>query len=346
MTKHPRSLSFRRGVLALVAVSSVLVSAGRSRAQEAPAEFAPGNTDVATVERDLAATSTDIERLTHESAEIDAESQGLAPRRDALVQRARAEVRMLYHFTQEQAMALQGGPEAMLDHAARSDHMRRTLGNTLRELDRVSQRTQTIVADRARVDSLLGDARTRHATLERQRSQLEALGGMRLAVTNAGLAGDPIGNGITAVEPSQSVTLYGGAVAATSPDSATFAESAGHMLFPVAGRAEIRRARREGAEGPGVEVMVPQGTPVRAVYAGRVAFADRYGAYGRIVILEHGEHYYTVSANLGAMSVRVGEEVAAGTVLGTVGDDGRGPMLYFEVRRGSETVDPGPFLGL
>jgi murein DD-endopeptidase MepM/ murein hydrolase activator NlpD len=338
--------------LALAIAGTLLVSGETLRAQETAANFAPGNTDVGSIERELASNTAEIERLAHEAEEIASESQGLEPRHAALVQRARAEARLLYHLVQGQALALQRGPEALLDHVARADHVRRTLQNTLRDLDRVTARTRSIVADRARVDSLLSDARERHETLERQHTQAQALGGMRLAVSRAGLAADPIGASLDANAPNAgataagSVTLYGGGVAETSPDSASFADSAGHLLFPVAGRAEVRRARREGAEGPGVEILVPRGTPVRAVYPGRVAFADRYGAYGRIVILEHGDHYYTVSANLASMSVHVGEEVSAGTVLGAVGDDGRGPMLYFEVRRGSETVDPNPFLGL
>jgi septal ring factor EnvC (AmiA/AmiB activator) len=85
---------------------------------------------------------------------------------------------------------------------------------------------------------------------------------------------------------------------------------------------------------------------VRAVYAGRIAFADRYGPYGRIVIVDHGDHYYTVSGNLGSSDVKVGDEVTAGERLGTVGDEGQGAMLYFEVRHGTETVTPAPWLGL
>ncbi len=72
----------------------------------------------------------------------------------------------------------------------------------------------------------------------------------------------------------------------------------GRLPFPLPGRAEIRSARRPGADGPGLEMRVPRGSPVRAVYAGRVAFADSYAAYGKTIILDHGNSYYTVSANL------------------------------------------------
>jgi septal ring factor EnvC (AmiA/AmiB activator) len=117
-------------------------------------------------------------------------------------------------------------------------------------------------------------------------------------------------------------------------------------LFPVVARADVRAVRREGAQGPGLEIRAPAGALVRAVFAARVAFADRYGAYGRIVILDHGDHYYTVSGSLNSIDVKIGQEVAAGDRIGTVGDEGAGPMLYFEVRHGSQTLAAGPFLGL
>ncbi len=105
-------------------------------------------------------------------------------------------------------------------------------------------------------------------------------------------------------------------------------------------------AHREGTDGPGVEVLAQMGTPVRAVFAGKVAFADRYGAYGRIVILDHGEHYYSVSGNLGSIDVKIGDTLAPGERIGTVGDSDSGSMLYFEIRHGSQTIAPGPWLGL
>jgi septal ring factor EnvC (AmiA/AmiB activator) len=88
------------------------------------------------------------------------------------------------------------------------------------------------------------------------------------------------------------------------------------------------------------------GAPVRSVAAGRVAFADSYADYGKTIIVEHGRRYYTVCANLGSIDVSVGDEIGAGERLGTVGDSGNGPRLYFEIRVGKDTVDPGPWFGI
>jgi murein DD-endopeptidase MepM/ murein hydrolase activator NlpD len=142
------------------------------------------------------------------------------------------------------------------------------------------------------------------------------------------------------------VAVYGGNGLGPDTPAAGFAAARGRLLFPVVGRAEVRPAHREGTDGPGLEVHAPVGTVVRAVYVGRVAFADRYGPYGRIVILDHGDHFYTVSGDLADVDVKIGQDVEAGERIGTVGDDGQGPMLYFEVRHGSQTVPPASWLGL
>jgi septal ring factor EnvC (AmiA/AmiB activator) len=141
------------------------------------------------------------------------------------------------------------------------------------------------------------------------------------------------------------VPVTGGA-GADLPGSGGFLAAKGRLLFPVAGRAEVRPAHREGTDGPGLEIHAPSGAVVRTVFPGRVAFADRYGPYGRIVILDHGDHYFTVNGNLATIDVRIGDDLGPGDRVGTVGDDGQGPMLYFEIRHGAETIPPGAWLGL
>ena len=65
------------------------------------------------------------------------------------------------------------------------------------------------------------------------------------------------------------------------------------------------------------------------------------------MILDHGDRYFTVSGHLGELAVEVGDAVEAGEEIGTVGDTGSlsGARLYFEIRQGSEALDPGDWLG-
>jgi len=64
------------------------------------------------------------------------------------------------------------------------------------------------------------------------------------------------------------------------------------------------------------------------------------------VILDHGDDYFTVSAHLDEVAVEVGDALDAGATVGTAGQTGslRGPVLYFEVRRGAEALDPAGWL--
>ena len=275
----------------------------------------------------LSSAQSEIVRLSNELTRIDTDTATLTPERAALRARARQQARWLYHLSQGDALAARGGPEMLLDHAARASRVRRVFHTTLKAMERADQRAETLDLDRQRVARLLQVAQEQRTRAEAEQRALGAYGAL------------PVGTA------PPSVTVYGGAASVT-PGVERFAESAGRLLFPVAGRAEVRRAFREGAEGPGLEIAVALGTPARAVFPGRVAFADRYGAYGMIVIVDHGDHYYSVSANLARIDVRVGQELSTGDIVGSAGDDGRGPMLYFEVRHAGETVDPVPWLGL
>jgi len=96
----------------------------------------------------------------------------------------------------------------------------------------------------------------------------------------------------------------------------------------------------------GVVFDAPRGTPVAAVAAGTVRFSGWFRGYGRLVILDHGDGYFTVSGHLDHAGVEVGDAVAARQAIGTVGETGSlaGPRLYFEIRQGAQAQDPGDWL--
>jgi len=98
----------------------------------------------------------------------------------------------------------------------------------------------------------------------------------------------------------------------------------------------------------GVEFDAPLGLAVEAVAAGQVRFAGWFRGYGKLVILDHGGEYFTISGHLADIRVEVGDEVKSRGVIGTVGDTGSlsGPRLYFEVRHGREPQDPRKWLRL
>ncbi len=89
--------------------------------------------------------------------------------------------------------------------------------------------------------------------------------------------------------------------------------------------------------GPGVELAAPSGTVVRSVAAGRVAFADRQDEYGLTVILDHGDRYFSLYGDLGSVDVHVGDTVAAGARIGTVGSLGIGERAATSTSRSART---------
>lgn len=92
----------------------------------------------------------------------------------------------------------------------------------------------------------------------------------------------------------------------------------------------------------GIDIAAEQDAQVRAVYAGQVRRAELLSGFGRTVILDHGDGYFTIYAHLATIGVGVGEMVTASQPIGTVGDTGSlsGVKLHFEVRQQTEPVDP------
>jgi septal ring factor EnvC (AmiA/AmiB activator) len=139
---------------------------------------------------------------------------------------------------------------------------------------------------------------------------------------------------------------YGIRVVDQAPASDGFESLRGRLASPVVGDVRMVPGQRAESDGPGLEMQAPVGTPVRAAAAGRVAFSDRYGSYGRLVILDHGDGYYTVYGGLGAVEVRVGDDLSREARIGSIGTDYSPSALFFEVRKGTRTLEPRPWLGL
>jgi murein DD-endopeptidase MepM/ murein hydrolase activator NlpD len=97
----------------------------------------------------------------------------------------------------------------------------------------------------------------------------------------------------------------------------------------------------------GVDIAVPVGTPVAAMKAGTVEFAGEMRGYGLIVVVRHGGTLRTRYGHLSSISVKQGDHVDGGQVIGLSGQSGNatGPHLHFEVERWGRDEDPVPLLG-
>jgi len=96
----------------------------------------------------------------------------------------------------------------------------------------------------------------------------------------------------------------------------------------------------------GIEIQTERGEPVQAVYGGKILYADWFKGYGNMIIIDHGDNYYTVYAHIEEAFKTAGDVVAAGEVMATAGDTGSisGPKLYFEIRHHGKALDPMQWL--
>ncbi len=132
------------------------------------------------------------------------------------------------------------------------------------------------------------------------------------------------------------------------PAGKGFGTFRGKLAFPVEGRILSTFGKNENPKfntftvQKGIEIEAAIGAEIRAVYDGRVLYSDWFKGYGKILIIDHGEGYYTLSGHASALLKNVGEEIRGGEVVALVGDTGslKGSCLYFEIRQRGKPLDP------
>jgi len=232
-----------------------------------------------------------------------------------------------------------GGLEGLVEHASRLERLRRAVARDLERERAIASERITLSKQRATLGDRRGLLQTEHAALARSHTAILAAEEREEAFRRAFLGGGG---------PTHHTAVYGSGIGSLEQDqvAAGFEALRGRLPFPLEGRVEIRPTRWPGADGPGLEMRAHEGSLVRAVYPGRVAFADQYADYGSTVIVDHGGGFFTVSGNLGSIDVKVGDDLRAGDPLGRTGATPRGALLYFELRRGKETLNPSSWFGI
>ncbi|KAF2992843.1 LysM peptidoglycan-binding domain-containing M23 family metallopeptidase [Methylocystis sp. MJC1] len=147
-------------------------------------------------------------------------------------------------------------------------------------------------------------------------------------------AGKQVDRGTTASIPSAEETTK---VAATEGDRPEF-------RWPARGR--IIQGFSSGGND-GINIAVPEGTPVKAAEGGQVAYAgSELKGYGNLVLIRHPNGFVTAYAHNGELEVKRGETVKRGQTIARSGQSGNvgSPQLHFELRKGSTPVDPTNYL--
>jgi murein DD-endopeptidase MepM/ murein hydrolase activator NlpD len=193
--------------------------------------------------------------------------------------------------------------------------------------------------------------------------------GTRLTVPAKTAAAVPTPNAPVATQPPAMLPSAGIKMAASQPQRARLAqanpapeereaeppvkasEATGALAtfrWPVRGKVIAGYgAKTNGKSNDGINLAVPEGTPVKAAEDGVVAYAgNELKGYGNLVLIRHSNGYVTAYAHASELLVKRGDTIKRGQVIAKSGQSGEvgSPQLHFEIRKGSTPVDPLQFL--
>ncbi len=258
--------------------------------------------------------------------------------------RARQKVRLttdgraLYRLSRSGLLPLTTGLEGLLGHASRVERLGRVVRTDLAQLTEFEQELTKLRAEQASLSRDLDAQRREIGDLERAQAALI----QQQIEQNLRSAGLSLPARVPVIGASSHMSYGLSVVGSRGSEPRRFVDQRGALALPVSGPSSIQEAQRAESGGPGLEFNAQRGAAVRAAAEGRVAFADRYGSYGHLVILDHKDRYYTVYGGFASVEVQVGDEVSKSARLGNAGTN----PIYFEVRRGTKTEDARPWLGL
>jgi septal ring factor EnvC (AmiA/AmiB activator) len=127
----------------------------------------------------------------------------------------------------------------------------------------------------------------------------------------------------------------------------SFLAKKGALALPVEGRIVSAFGKRYDAKTSlytfhkGIDIQVPPQSSVKAVHPGKVVFSGKIGGYGDLLILDHGDQYYSLVGQLGAILKREGDEVKEGDEIARSALDST--PVYFEIRQRHIAVNPVPW---
>jgi murein DD-endopeptidase MepM/ murein hydrolase activator NlpD len=138
-------------------------------------------------------------------------------------------------------------------------------------------------------------------------------------------------------------------LSAETPVKATEATGAlPTFRWPVRGKVITSYgAKTNGVANEGINLSVPEGTPVRAAEDGVVGYSGNdVKSYGNLVLVRHSNGYVTAYAHASEVLVKRGDAIKRGQIIAKSGQSGEvgSPQLHFEIRKGSSPVDPLQFL--
>ena len=279
--------------------------------------------------------------LAEREAHLDTESEELAAQvRTAYMSGSQEKIKLLLNQKDPATLG-----RLMAYYRYLNDYRAENIAEVTEQIRRLDELQGEIAAETARLQSLADE---RYAELSQLNSSQEErkvlLGDLRQRIALGGREVERLAaqeQDLTRLIAELTTILSDYPITSEQP----FTSHKGKLTWPVAGTLihDFGQPRAGSSiRWNGVVLAAPPGREVRAVYHGRVAFADWLAGMGLLVIVDHGEGYMTLYGYNETILKNAGDWVAPGDVIATVGDSGgqSQPALYFELRRGANPVNP------
>ena len=221
----------------------------------------------------------------------------------------------------------------------------------------IARRNHISAAELARANGIEPTAKLRLGTKLNVPARAAAAPGVQPAVA----AAQPVATFVppstrvaaVTVDPQQKARLAQATTVEDTPAEAPAkaAEATGALptfRWPVRGKVITSYgAKTNGKANDGINLAVPEGTPVKAAEDGVVAYSgNELKGYGNLVLIRHTNGYVTAYAHASELLVKRGDTIKRGQIIAKSGQSGEvgSPQLHFEIRKGSSPVDPLQFL--
>ena len=313
--------------------------------QELEVEISEQRMRLKEIERGRQYTAGQKQKLDIELAEreqhLDEESEALAAQvRTAYMSGSQEKIKLLLNQRDPATLG-----RLMAYYRYLNDYRAENIDAVIEQIRKLDELRARIAAEEARLAAL---AKARYDELGRlnasQENRAEVLASLRRKIASEGKEVEQL-----AAQEQDLIRLIAelSSILSDYPISSEepFSEHKGRLTWPVAGTLlhDFGQPRVGGnIKWNGVVLAAPRGREVRAVYHGRVAFADWLAGMGLLVIVDHGEGYMTLYGYNETVLKDTGDWVAPGDVIATVGDSGGQSQasLYFELRRGTKPENP------
>jgi murein hydrolase activator len=342
----------------------------QARIQSATRALAEKQASARTLAQELKAVENDLARLNRQVQDLERRDRELAQQikeQERSAAAARARVDELRTQVNRRLTALykegEAGPMSILFSsrpparvAEEYDYMARVVAYDRELLEDFRQRVQVAETARLELESLQGEQRAVLANARDSRATVQEANNLktrllaRVKQEERTLDQQLRELREQAAELAQLVKKLESEQARRYTGTSVFSRLKGRLPWPVKGPvilgygSQIHPELGTVFDSQGIEIGVTGSEPVQAVADGRVVFANWFKGYGNLIIVDHGESFYTLYAHNARLTRAVGDNIKAGEAVGYSGLPGvRG--IYFEIRQGGTPQDPRTWLG-